>query len=232
MSKTNFDNLMRLLADKDARTLEVEGSRPITVEKVPGSPFIVLRHNLKARPLLGDEVRFRVQGDTARAVYFRDRELEWATEAGHFPQVPVFKASQRITDGLVSSWWNELEHEGFFAAAREQQIAESGRGRSKARENNAAEQDWLQETAMPTAEDYRQSRVQTAERALSLYSGQDREVSLTDLLADAMHWSRENEVDFDRCLGRARGQYRSEVAEATEELSGTLEKQQGRGRER
>jgi hypothetical protein len=62
-----------------------------------------------------------------------------------------------------------------------------------------------QESALPAAEERRLHRVETAERALSVYTDEDREANLTDCLADAMHWSRKQGIDFDRCLERAKG---------------------------
>ncbi len=97
---------------------------------------------------------------------------------------------------------------------------------AKAQQEQAASR---RETVMPTAEERRLNRVETAERALSVYTDQDREANLTDLLADAMHWSKQEGIDFERCLERARAHYRTEVHEAQQELSREAEKHEERG---
>jgi len=40
-------------------------------------------------------------------------------------------------------------------------------------------------------------------RALADLTGEDRETCVTDLLADLIHYSRREGIDFDRCLGSA-----------------------------
>jgi hypothetical protein len=48
------------------------------------------------------------------------------------------------------------------------------------------------------------SRLHQAERALAGYRDEDRRASLTDCLADLMHWAREHGVEFEYALSQAK----------------------------
>jgi hypothetical protein len=59
--------------------------------------------------------------------------------------------------------------------------------------------------------------VDEAERALSRYEDPEKDIKVTSLLADLMHWSGRQGLDFERCLEEARTLYEEEAGEVTEE---------------
>jgi hypothetical protein len=62
-------------------------------------------------------------------------------------------------------------------------------------------------------------RAAWAEAALSVFiqhTGCDREDALGDLLCDLMHWSEQNDFDFDLALDRAQGHFEAEIVEEGE----------------
>ncbi len=195
-----------------------------------------------------------IEGNQAKPIYFRNDYVgvEHATVPEYFGNVPVKPRLQHSLDSFVADWWASTREQGFFQRAEElhaeqaKAAGEQGRSKESWQEHADRYTTWLasfpepsteatanakkpQEAAVPTAEDHRLQRVEKAEKALSVYTDQDREANLTDLLADAMHWSREQKIDFDRCLELAKGHYQTEVHEMQEELSRKAEKHEERG---
>jgi hypothetical protein len=59
----------------------------------------------------------------------------------------------------------------------------------------------------------RAGRAQSALTRFMQDTGADREDSLSDLLADLMHWAQRNSFDFAAALARAGGYFQAELAE-------------------
>jgi hypothetical protein len=63
-------------------------------------------------------------------------------------------------------------------------------------------------------------RARWADKAIYTFrheTGCDHEDSLGDLLCDLMHWADTNDFDFEAALYRARGHYRAEIEEESED---------------
>lgn len=57
-------------------------------------------------------------------------------------------------------------------------------------------------------------RAQRAQHSISIYGDDIDESNLIDFLADAMHWCRQNDEDFEWCLRLARTHFEAEISEA------------------
>ena len=58
-----------------------------------------------------------------------------------------------------------------------------------------------------------QERATRCEQAIAAYSDDDTYTNLVDFLADAMHWSRANALDFEELLRVAERHYQTEIVE-------------------
>jgi hypothetical protein len=122
MSKENYNHLMKLLACKEYRQLELKGYMPLAVEKL-GEEAISLCHRgeLNGDYMRDPEIVFLVKDGEATAVYFRNdwAAFEYATVPEMFGDVPVRPLLQRDLNSFASTWFQNLKEQGFFEQAKE-----------------------------------------------------------------------------------------------------------------
>jgi hypothetical protein len=92
---------------------------------------------------------------------------------------------------------------------------ERGEGRKPGQEadREMPPQAWTQ----ADAEKLIAERVEEADRALSRYEDIEKDAKVTSLLADLMHWSKRQQLDFERSLEEARAVCEEEARDVTEE---------------
>jgi hypothetical protein len=119
----NYQQLMELLGPDNHRRLEVEGFRPLSVEKLPGMPIVSLcKYDEHNGELLRDpEVCFRISGKEAKPVYYRNDYLgrEHATEPNLFGEARVWPGIQPQLDRFVTAWLSNLQEQVYFKKAQE-----------------------------------------------------------------------------------------------------------------
>jgi antirestriction protein ArdC len=105
--------------------------------------------------------------------------------------------------------------EQALAAGRRPPEEEQGEGRGPGREadREMSPQAWTR----ADAEQLIAERVEEANRALSRYEDPEKDIKVASLLADLMHWSRRQGLDFEHCVEEARALCEEEVVDVTEE---------------
>lgn len=120
--ETNYDQLTKLLGDKDYQRIENEPFMPLVVEKLGEEPLVSLCHygTMHGDPCRDPEVVFLIQDKTAKPVYYRNDyvAVEHATIEDHFGDVPVRPHLQKSLDSFCQMWWSNIKEQGFFEAAK------------------------------------------------------------------------------------------------------------------
>lgn len=113
-----YQNLMKLVGDRGFLHIEKKPYMPLLVQTLEDEPLISLcqystRHGQLVR---NPEVIFLTQDNTAKPVYIANdfSGVEEATIKPFFADVKFKPRLQKFLDGFCSSWWKQLEEQGFF----------------------------------------------------------------------------------------------------------------------